>query len=82
MDEICLKWRCDMYLRTCQARGLGKFCSQRTTGFKVLGYVTFSRESALRSTIFDEKSLGRHCRELSLCNQRVGSENEAFVVLA
>ena len=62
-----------MYLRACKARGLGKFCSQRMTGVKVLGYVTFSRESALRSTIFDEKSLGRPCRELSSCNQRVRS---------
>ena len=69
-----------MHLHTCQARGLGKFCSQRTTAFKVLGYVTFSRESALRSTIFDEKSLGRPCRELSSCNQRVRSQTDAFVV--
>ena len=81
-DEICLKRRCDMYLHACQARGLGKFCSQRTTGFKVWGYATFSRESALRSTIFDEKSIGRPCRELSSCNQRVRSQNDAFVVRA
>ena len=46
-----------MYLHACQARGLGKFCSQRTTGTKVLGYVIFSKESVLRSTIFDEKTL-------------------------
>ena len=29
-----------MYLCTCQARSLGKFCSQRTTTVKVLGYDT------------------------------------------
>ena len=70
-----------MYLRTCQAGGLGKFCSQRTNRVTVLGYVIFSRESALRSTIFDENSLGRPCRELSSCNQRVRFQNDAFVVM-
>ena len=71
-----------MYLHACQARGLGKFCSERTAAPKVLGDATFSRESALRSTIFDEISIGRPCRELSLCNQRVTSQSGAFVVWA
>ena len=71
-----------MYLRTCQARGLGKFCSQRTTALTVWGYVIVSRESALRSTIFDEKSLGRPCRELSSCNRHVQSQNDAFAIRA
>ena len=71
-----------MYLHACQARGLGKFYSQRTSGVTVLGYVTFYRKNAFCSTIFDEQLLGRPCRELSSCNQRVGSQTEAFVVLA
>ena len=71
-----------MYLHACQARGLGKLCSHRTTGVKVWGYVIFFRESVLRWTIFDEKSLGHPCRELSLCNQRLRCQHDAFVVLA
>ncbi len=34
-DESRLKWRYHMYLHACQARGLGKICSQRLTKTKV-----------------------------------------------
>ena len=43
-----------MYLGTCQARGLGKLCSQRTTTFKILGYVFVSLPHVFRPRIVEE----------------------------
>ena len=52
-DEICLKGSCDMHIRACHARGLGKYCSQKTSKVNVLGYAFFL-ENTCYSRIFDE----------------------------
>ena len=41
-----------MYLDACQARSLGKFCSPRTTCFKVGGHDALVRVLFARSTFF------------------------------